>query len=83
MSVTREFERKGAVHRMSQAAKGEMAKWKEENGIKAILPRTQNQKREQRHYNRTVRCLERCEMRKISHGPASEVRHIKPEKPHE
>jgi len=79
MSVTREFERKGVVHQLSKAAREEMEKWKAEQGIKSILPKTKNQKLEQRNCNRNARRLESHEMRKISHGAASEVRHIKPE----
>jgi len=75
----KEDELKAATSRLSRAAKEEMAKWKREKGIKAILPKTANQKAEMRRYNRTARTLDRHEMRKISHGAASEVRVIKPE----
>lgn len=72
-------EKKAATVQLSRAAKEAMKNWKRENGIKAIVPKTANQKAEMRRYNRAVRTSDSHEMRKISHGAASEVRTIKPE----
>lgn len=70
-------ERKAATTKLSRAAKEEMEKWKRQRGIKAILPKTKNQKMEQRRYNRSVRIADSHELRKTSHGAVSRVRHIK------
>lgn len=72
-------DQKAATSRLSRAAKEEMKKWKLENGIKAILPKTANQKAELRRYNKIARAAERHEMRKISHGAASKGRIVEKE----
>lgn len=64
-------DKNAATSRLNRAAREEMKKWKLENGIKAILPKTVNQKAELRLYNKLTRAAERHEMRKISHGAAS------------
>lgn len=68
-----------ATSRLSRAAKEEMNKWKLENDIKAILPKTANQKAELRQRNKIARAAERHEMRKISHGAASKGRIVEKE----
>ncbi len=73
----KEDERKIATSRLSHAAKEAMKEWKKKTGIKAIVPKTDNQKREQSRYLRRVRQRNYEEMKTISHGPASDVRHIK------
>jgi hypothetical protein len=68
----------GATRQLSRAAKEAMKEWKAETGIKAILPKTENQKMEKIKYNRSIRARERHELRKVSIGAASEVRIINP-----
>ena len=63
---------------LSGAAKEAMKEWKAKTGIRAILKKTANQKRELKNYQRSVRTRERAELRKISHGAASPVRIIDP-----
>lgn len=72
-------EKKAATVQLSRAAKEAMKNWKQENGIKAILPKTANQKAELRQYNKIARATERHETRKISHGAASKGRVIEKE----
>jgi hypothetical protein len=81
MSIVREDERKAAVSKLSSAAKDAMSKWKEEQGIKAIIRKTQNQKVGLAISRTRIRKLDAYETRKASFGPASEVRIIKSEKP--
>jgi hypothetical protein len=71
------IERIASVSRLSRAAKEEMKKWKEKSGIRAIVPKTQNQKLGAKRLRLLARKMDRHERRKISLGPASEVRIIK------
>jgi hypothetical protein len=75
----REDERRASVSRMSTAAHEAMKEWKAKTGIKAVVPKTRNQKMEMQKYNKRVRAEERHELRKVSIGAASGVRMIKPE----
>lgn len=75
--MKRQDEKKIATSKLSGAAKEAMKEWKAKTGIKAIVPKTDQQKREAKKYRQRLRTHERAELRKISHGPASPVRIIK------
>jgi hypothetical protein len=68
-----------ATRQLSRAAKEAMQEWKAKTGIKAILPKTENQKVEIMKYKKSMRARERHELRKVSIGAASEVRIINPQ----
>lgn len=70
-------EGKAIVSKMSRAAKDAMKEWKQQTGIKAIVPRTINQKIDQKRRNAYARKKDRDERRTMSLGAASEVRIIK------
>lgn len=72
-------ERRSATSRLSRAAKESMTEWKAQHGIKAIVPKTQNQLVEMKRTRSRAKVRDRDEMRKMSHGAASEVRYLKPE----
>lgn len=80
MGYSGKDERQVTTSRLSRAAKEAMKEWKEAAGIKAIVPKSKNQKLGQRLYLRRARITESREARKMSRGAASEVRHIEPEK---
>ncbi len=73
----RDDERKASVSKMSRAAKEAMKEWKQQTGIKAIVPKTINQKIDQKRRNAYARKKDREDRRKMSLGAASEVRIIK------
>lgn len=77
--MKRQDEKKIATSKLSGAAKEAMKEWKAKTGIKAIVPKTDQQKWEMKKYRQRVRTRDRAEMRKISHGAASPVRILKPE----
>ena len=62
-----------------KTAREAMKEWKAKAGIKAVLPKTRNQKMEKIKYSKSVRARERHELRKVSLGAASSVRIVKPE----
>jgi hypothetical protein len=68
----------GTAYQIRQAAKQALLEWKEKNGIKAILKKTENQKAEVRRLSKINKKRDAHEARKISHGAASEVRVIDP-----
>lgn len=72
-------ERRAATSRLSRAAKAAMAEWKVQQGIKAIVPKTPNQLAELKRYRAYAKTRHKEEMRGVSIGPASGVRHLKPE----
>lgn len=75
----KEDERRAAVSKLSRSAKEAMKEWKRQTGIKAIVPKTKNQKAELRHMGKRARIRDYHESKKISLGAASAVRLIKPE----
>lgn len=73
------YRRSATAIRISRAAKEAMLEWKDKTGIKAIISKTKNQKLEMKIYNKHHKKMDAHEARKMSHGRASAVRHIKPE----
>jgi hypothetical protein len=65
-----------ATSKLSRAAKDAMKVWKQKNGIRAIVPKSDNQKIEAKMAARAARSRERIELKKIKLGAASEVRHL-------
>lgn len=63
-----------ATRQLAQQAKAEMLRWKGEQNIRAIVPKTANQKNEMRRYNARVRRDNRADT--ASKGAASPVRVI-------
>lgn len=64
---------------LARRAREAMLQFKKERGLKAILPKTKNQKLELARYHRSKRIQDAHEARKISHGAASDIRILKPE----
>jgi hypothetical protein len=56
-----------------------LAEWKRKTGIRVILPKTANQLAEQKRSRIRARIRDREETRRMSHGAASEVRHVHPD----
>ncbi len=74
----RDDERKAAVSKISRAAREAMKEWKKENGIRAIVPKTKNEKIGLRQQNKRTRIRDRHLSKTTSLGAASEIRTIKP-----
>lgn len=67
------------VNDLHRRAKEALAQFKKENALKAIIPKTENQKVQTARWNRSKRIKDVHEARKISSGAASEVRTLKTE----
>lgn len=70
----KEEERRTAASKLSRMAKEAMQEWKRRNGIKAIVPKTKNQKLELRICSKHARIRDTHESKKVSLGAASGVR---------
>ncbi len=64
----------GTLH---QRAKAALKEFKKERGIKAIVPKTEKQRADQRAWRRRKQARDAREEKTMSLGAASEVRHIK------
>ncbi|WP_253636035.1 hypothetical protein [Bradyrhizobium sp. USDA 4538] len=63
---------------LKRRANEALAEWKNQTGVKAILHKTPNQLIEQKRNRVRARIRDREERRRMSHGAASEVRHLHP-----
>lgn len=65
------------MNTLHHRAKAALKEFKKERGIRAILPKTEKQKAEQKAWRRRKSIKDAREEKTMSLGPASEVRHIK------